>query len=163
MRELLFFLLAVLPAVAAQAEPYGLYDPATGDVLVGGLYGHLSATLHSTAGRLRPELLSEPPVFSPSNAQAPLVLAQGSLPGYWIVWHMPWPPHTHVTPLARLEVNSISLRAAVPPRTPTIDLSLQVSDGITVLFSRLLQVPEPNSLIGSGIALLSLAALRRRK
>ena len=69
MRELLFFLLAVLPAVAAQAEPYGLYDPATGDILVGGLYGHLSATLHSTAGRLRPELLSEPPVFSPSNAQ----------------------------------------------------------------------------------------------
>lgn len=165
MRQLLFvlFLLASLPVAHVQAEPYGLYDPATGDIVIDGLRGQLSATLRSTSGQLRPDILTAAAVISPTNAEPPLVLnGSTTLPRFAITWHMLWKPHTQVEPRSRLGFDSIFLDAAVPLGTSLNDLTLIVDDGFRSHVSKLSLVPEPAALAVGGLGLFGLAVCRRR-
>lgn len=166
MRQSLFalFLLAALPVAYGQAESFGLYNPATGDVVINGLRGQLSATLHSTTGQLSSGILALAPVISPANAQVPLVhFGRYISPRYWIVWSMPTNPGTNTTPPTCFGFDSIFLDSAVPPGTPTIDLTLVIFDGSSNQAYKLSQVPEPATLRMGCFALIGVAALRHRK
>jgi hypothetical protein len=163
MRQSLFvlFLLASLPVAMVHAEPYATYNPATGDIVLSELQGLGYTSLHSKSGLLRISVLSEVPVISPSNAQLPKLGSASTITSHfgigWQIWNPP-------SPRVPFDFDSITFSRAVPAGTTVSDLSMWVStNGRDGYETQILVVPEPATLTLGGFALISLAALRRRK
>ena len=155
------FVLAILPTTA-KAAPFAEYNPATGDILFGGIRGLRVFSIYSKEKKLRGNILGETPIVSPANAALPIAKPAGpsSSPQPGVQWVVEWPPYYRRS----FEFDSLLFPAAVPPGTPTSDLwgLFWVGDN-PALKLEITTVPEPSTIALSGMSLLSLAALRRRK
>lgn len=150
MRQTLFvlFLLASLPAAAAQAEPFAEYNPATGDIFFREMIGN--GSIVSKSGAWHPNVLASAIVTAPAGLDPPRLSLKYSL-------------LTFSGPTAHL-LTSMTIRSAIIPGTPVSDLSY--FDGYQVSSTRqgvIKQVPEPAAAALLTCSAAALGVIRRRR
>lgn len=162
MRQLLFVLLAALPAVAVQAEPFATYDPATGDVVLRNVRDSRSLAFGITHW---PYFLNdgeyyEAPIVAPSGSELPEADAFRNAEGQllFLEWRM-----ARARPTKYIQFDSLTVNGIVPHGTPIEALHFRYDLGGTLNYEGDIKlVPEPTTLVLS-LALVRLAALRCRK
>ena len=148
MRQFLFvhFLLACMPAALVHAEPYATYNPATGDItFVGTTSTNAGFRVTSLSNSWTPRAGFIQPIITPDHALPPKVVRERD---YLMLL---------LEGVRRFEI--ATFKGAIKPGTPISDLEYRDSRRQFSIF----EVPEPPAFAMSGVSLLALAALRRRK
>jgi hypothetical protein len=153
MRQLVFFLsLACLPATAALAAPFAVYDPANGDIVFREVRGLWRLELGSDLKMLNDNIEAAPFDVTPIGSAPPSI--DGSAGGAdWVM-----------EPAGPFNFDTLRVRGAVQPLHPLSELTFSYLAAASPprLFGPIVEIPEPSAFAIAATSLVGLSLMRRR-